>query len=46
MIGLDYLPCLDDPDLWYKDELRPDYGFEYYSYILCYVNDILVIHHE
>ena len=46
MKGLGYTPCLDDPDLWYKAEVRPDDGFEYYSYILCYVDDILVIHHD
>ena len=27
---LDYIPCLADPDLWYKVELQPDGGFEYY----------------
>ena len=35
-----------DPGLWYKVEVRPDYGHEYYSYILWYVDDILVIHHD
>ena len=39
-------PCLADPDIWYKAEVRPDDGFEYYSYILFYVDDILVIHHD
>ena len=28
MRGLDYQPCLYDPDLWYKDEVQPDDGFE------------------
>ena len=46
MRGLDYLPCLVDPDLWYKAEVRPDDGFEYYFYILCYADDTLVIHHD
>ena len=46
MIGLGYTSCLADPDLWYKAEVRPDDSFEYYSYILCYVDDILVIHHD
>ena len=46
MRGLGYLPCLADTDLWYKAEVRPDDGFEYYSYIICYVDDILVIHHN
>ena len=46
MKGLGYTPCLADPELWYKAEVRPDDGFEYYSYILCYVDDILIIHHD
>ena len=46
MKGLGYIPCLADPDLWYKAAARPDGGFEYYSYILCYVDDILVMHHD
>ena len=46
MKGLGYTPCIADPDLWYKAEVRYVDSFEYYSYILCYVDDILVIHHE
>jgi hypothetical protein len=45
MYNLGYKSCLADPDLWYKPEAKPD-GTEYYSYILCYVDDILVIHHD
>ena len=29
-----------------KTEYRPEDKQEYYSYILCYVNDILCIHHD
>ena len=43
---LGYEPCLTDPDLWYKAEVRPDDSHEYYSYIFCYVYKILVIHHD
>ena len=46
MRQLGYESCLADPDLWMKAEVRPDDGFKYYSYILCYVDDILVIHHD
>ena len=46
MKGLGYTPCLADTDLWYKAGVRPDDGFGYYSYILCYVDGILVIHHD
>ena len=35
-----------DPDLWLKPELRLSNGSEYYSYILCYVDDILCIRHD
>ena len=31
MRDLGYEPCLDDPGLWYKEEVRPDNGHEYYS---------------
>ncbi len=43
MSSLQYTPCLDDPDLWLKTESRSD-GTRYYSYISCYVDDILVMH--
>ena len=44
MAALGYTPCLDDPDLWLKAQHRD--GIDYYSYILCYVDDIMVIHHD
>ena len=34
-----------DPDLWIKRQTKPN-GEEYYSYILAYVDDLLVIHHN
>ena len=37
---------MTDQDLWLKPEERPSNGFEYYSYILCSVDDILGIHHD
>ena len=46
MRQLGYISCKADPDLWLKAETRPDNGFRYYSYILCYVDDILCIHHD
>ena len=45
MRGLDYKPCLADPDLWMKAQARAD-GTSYYSYILCYVDDVLVVHDD
>ena len=46
MRHLGYSPCLADPDLWIKPSIRPDDGAEYYSYILCYVDDVLSISHD
>ena len=40
-----YAPCRGDNDLWMKPEIDPD-GDKYYSYILCYVDDVLVVHHD
>ncbi len=45
MRQMGYTSCKADPDLWYKAETRPDDNFKYYAYILCYVDNILVIHH-
>ena len=39
---LGFKSSLADPDLWYKAETSPD-GFKYYSYIMVYVDDILII---
>ena len=46
MESLGYQSCKADPDLWLKPELRPEDGAKYYPYILCYVDDILCIHHN
>ena len=37
-----YKSYLDDTDIWYKPMTDAD-GFEYYAYILVYVDDILLI---
>ena len=46
MQQMGYSSCKADPDLWMKEELQPDNNFKYYSYILVYVDDILVVHHD
>ena len=46
MESMGYQSCKADPDLWLKPETRPEDGVKYYSYILCYVDDILCIHHN
>jgi hypothetical protein len=43
---LGYVSCKADADIWLKAETRPAEGFKYYSYILCYVDDVLCVHHN
>ena len=45
MRSIGYTPCRGYNDLWMKLEIDPDIE-EYYSYILCYVDDVLVVHHD
>jgi len=46
MCQMGYTSCKADPDLWMKAMTRPDDNVRYYAYILCYVDDILSIHHD
>jgi hypothetical protein len=46
MTTLGYKSCLADQDLWMKASTRPDDGFEYYTYVLLYVDDVLVVSHD
>ena len=46
MRTMGFSACLADPDLWFKAETRPSDGFEYYSYMLLYVDDCLCVHHD
>ena len=46
MCQMGYTSCKADPNLWHKAETRPDDNFNYYAYILCYVDDILGMHHN
>jgi hypothetical protein len=46
MPQMGYTSCKADPDLWYKAETRPADSFRYNAYILCYVDDILCVHHD
>ena len=41
-----YVSSKADPDLWMKPMTDPSNGKKYYSYVLCYVDDVLVIHHD
>ena len=40
-----YNPCRGDNDLSMKPEIDPA-GDKYSGYILCYVDDVLVVHHD
>ena len=40
-----FIPTCADPDVWHRPAVKPD-GFEYYEYILCYVDDLLAISHN
>jgi hypothetical protein len=46
MRQMGYTSCNADPDLCYKAETRPADSFRYYTYIHCYVDDILCVHHD
>ncbi len=46
MHQMGYRSCKADPDLWLKAVTRPEDNVPYYAYILCYVDDILCIHHD
>ena len=43
--AMGYRPSYADPDVWLRPAVKPD-GFEYYEYILCYVDDVLCISHN
>jgi hypothetical protein len=40
-----YTSCKADPDVWMQAKTKPD-GFQYWSYVLVYTDDLLVIDHE
>ena len=42
---IEFLSTKVDPDVWYRHAVKPN-GFEYYGYIMCYVDDILCIPHD
>ena len=42
---MEYVPSQADHDVWMRPAVKPD-GFEYYEYIVCYVDDIMSISHN
>ena len=45
LYDLEFKSTLADPDVWFKPSTKPD-GFQYYEYVLIYVDDILVLSHQ
>ena len=42
LYDIGFVPTRADPDVWRRPATKED-GFEYYEYVLCYVDDILAI---
>jgi hypothetical protein len=40
-----FISCLADPDIWYCPATKPN-GFQYYEYVLVYVDDVLTLSHQ
>ena len=45
LYDIGFVPTCTDPDVWRRPAVKED-GFEYYEYVLCYVDDILAISHK
>ena len=43
--SIGYRPSYTDPDVWMRPAIKPD-GFNYWEYVLCYVDNILTISHD
>ena len=43
--NIGFIPTCADPDVWCRPTVKPD-GFEFYEYILCYVDNLLAISHD
>jgi hypothetical protein len=46
MRQMGYTSCKANPNLWLKAVTRLKDNMRYHAYILCYVDDILYIHHD
>jgi hypothetical protein len=42
---MEFKPSLADPDVWMHPAVKNN-GFQYYEYILVYVDDLIVISHD
>ena len=45
LYDIEFVPTRADPDVWRRPSVKED-GFEYYEYVLCYIDDILAISHK
>jgi len=45
LTNLSSTSCLADPDVWFLPAKKPD-NYEYYEYVLVYVDDVLVLSHQ
>jgi hypothetical protein len=45
LMSMNFQPSLADPDVWIHAASKRD-GYEYYEYILVYVDDLIVISHD
>ena len=45
LYDIGFVPTRADPDVWRRPAVKED-SFEYYEYVLCYVDDILAISHK
>ena len=41
-----YKACLSDPGMWMRPMKRSSDNFEYYEYVLIYVDDVLIIYDD
>ena len=46
MHHLGLLTCPTDLNIWMKPMVRHEYGFNYYAYVLMYVDDVMIIHNN
>jgi len=42
---MNFTPSKADPDVWFRAAAKPD-GFEYYEYMIVYVDDVPAISHR
>ena len=43
---LGFISCPADLDLFIKNMLSPEDGFNYYAYVFIYVDDVMVVYHD